>query len=207
MSNLNVNAQLTLDEQEQISANGLRDLILNDEPTASRLFELHLRPCAFGYFFRRCRNLELAEDLTQRTLFQLFTAIKSRPSEAPVEFLLRRIASRRWLDYLRGKPTTAVDLLEVTEIPDTISPHSEWSNWESDLLACKLKLCENHRELLSTFEICKFNVSCVATALGISWYKTEQRLDRMFDDIKRCLATKGWDPDNMGNLWDLIYAK
>jgi RNA polymerase sigma-70 factor (ECF subfamily) len=136
----------------------------------------------YGYLLARCRNRQVAEDLTAEVFMAAVEAVRRDTVAEPSTAWLIGIARHKLVDHWRRVDREARRLKAVADDPTVAAPHGddEW-DVQLDVLAARHTLEQlgaHHRSALTLRYLDGLPVPAVADVLGRTVHATEALLVR-----------------------------
>jgi RNA polymerase sigma-70 factor (ECF subfamily) len=144
----------------------------------------------FCYFLRRCRNEDVAEDLTQET-FLKFCPKYYAVAPAKREAYLWRTAHSVWCDYLKKQKRPPGAFFDLADLTDTIPEEEDSRERSGQLLAAIAKLTPLEQQVIVLRYFVGLSFAAIARFLGrpagtirSAHTRAIQKLRRLLGDVE-----------------------
>jgi RNA polymerase sigma-70 factor (ECF subfamily) len=169
---------------------------MNDSPAEEfdQLMRGHIRSL-YRYAYRWTGDVDQAEDLVQETLTRLYSEMpRLREIQAPRSWAAR-IMYRIFVDWLRRarrSPVLFQDNEEIDTPDESLDPAllAEQALQQEQVLEAWGRLHEQHRVVLSLFEIEGYSLEEVASIIEVPLGTTKSRLHRARQSLRELLGVE-----------------
>ena len=156
-----------------------------------RLYEYYL-PRIYGFILNRCRNREVAEDVTSQTFIKAMLKIKTFKFKGyTFGAWLYRIAHNNLMDHYRKHPD--IELLDVSraQSQDRADEEAEREERAQVLLDALRKLPEQYQQVLSLKFFEELSNEEIAEILGCRKETLAVKVHRSLKALKKVLEKEG----------------
>jgi RNA polymerase sigma-70 factor (ECF subfamily) len=122
----------------------------------------------FRYYLWKCRDPDVAHDLTQETFLRYWLCLQQQKQVLNVRAFLYHIANNLFIDHLRKKKESSLDQLLETGFEPTVDPwHHTYNRLESERVMKHLKKMPNpYKQVLHERFILGFSPAEIASKTG-----------------------------------------
>jgi RNA polymerase sigma factor (sigma-70 family) len=169
---------------------------MNDSPAEEfdQLMRGHIRSL-YRYAYRWTGDVDQAEDLVQETLTRLYSEVPRLRQIQALRPWAARIMYRIFVDWLRRanrSPVLYVDNEEIDTPDESLDPAllAEQALQQEQIAEAWARLHEQHRVVLSLFEIEGYSLEEVASIIEVPLGTTKSRLHRARQSLRNLLGVE-----------------
>ena len=169
---------------------------MNESPAEEfdQLMRGHIRSL-YRYAYRWTGDVDQAEDLVQETLTRLYSEVPRLREIQALRPWAARIMYRIFVDWLRRahrSPVMYVDNEEIDTPDESLDPAllAEQALQQEQIAAAWSHLHEQHRVVLSLFEIEGYSLEEVASIIEVPLGTTKSRLHRARQSLRELLGVE-----------------
>jgi|SRR5437868_7117509 RNA polymerase sigma factor (sigma-70 family) len=169
---------------------------MNDSPAEEfdQLMRGHIRSL-YRYAYRWTGDVDQAEDLVQETLTRLYSEVPRLRQIQALRPWAARIMYRIFVDWLRRanrSPVLYVDNEDIDTPDESLDPAllAEQALQQEQIAEAWARLHEQHRVVLSLFEIEGYSLEEVASIIEVPLGTTKSRLHRARQSLRNLLGVE-----------------
>lgn len=157
-----------------------------------RLYE-HYLPRIYGYIMNRCRNREIAEDVTSRAFIKAMSKIKTFEYRGfTFGAWLYRIAHNTLIDYFRKNPNRKVAEAEDVESDEKTDTSAQRLERQRIVLKALKELPKQYQEIISLKFFEDMSNEEMAEILGCKKATLAVKLHRSLKAFKKTVKKEGF---------------